>query len=309
MQETTVVEAQPHDYKWVENWAKLPSGKQFGYTHAVAEDRQGRIIVHNMSEDAVAFFDPDGNFLHSWGADLAGGAHGMQLREEDGVEYLYLAPTRLHKILKTTLEGDVVWELEYPKEPGVYESAEQYVPTNIAIASNGDFYVADGYGLSYIHQYTKDAEYVRTWGGKGSEPGKMNCPHGIWIDDRDGDPKVLVADRANVRLQYFTLDGEHVSFVTEGLLYPCHFDQRGDQLLIPDLHGRVTILDKNNEVVTQIGENPGVQKTEGYPNLPHEQRIPGKCISPHGAIWDRAGNIFVAEWIIDGRVNKLIPVS
>lgn len=298
-----------HRYEWNDQWAVLPKPKQFGFTHAVCEDRQGRIVVHNMSEDAVAFFDPEGTYMHSWGADLAKGAHGMQYRVEDGQEFLYLAPTHLHYVLKTTLDGEIVLKLEYPKESGAYESAEQYIPTNIAIAPNGDFYVADGYGLSYIHQYTKDGEYVRSWGGKGSDPGKMSCPHGIWIDDRFGEPEVLVADRANVRLQYFTLDGEHKRFVTDKFRYPCHFDQRGDDLLVPDLHGRVTILDGKNDVITHLGDNPDVQKREGYPNLPHGERTPGKFISPHGACWDKAGNIFVAEWVNDGRVTKLRRVD
>jgi len=298
-----------HRYEWEADWAQLPRGKQFGYTHSVCEDAQGRIHIHNMSEDAIAVFDPEGRFMHSWGAEFAPGAHGMQLHEEDGQEFLYFAPTNLHKIVKTTIDGEKVWERDYPKESGVYESAEQYVPTNIAIAPNGDFYVADGYGLSYIHQYNADAEYLRTWGGIGSEPGQMNCPHGIWIDTRSGEPRVLVADRANVRLQYFSLDGKHAGFVAEGFLHPCHFDQRGEDLLVPDLFGRVTILDKDNKVIVHLGEDPGVQTRDGYPNLPPEQRIPGKFISPHMAIWDRAGNIFVTEWIEDGRVTKLRRLS
>ncbi len=304
-----VMGAGEHLYEWVDNWAKLPEGKQFGYTHAVLEDKQGRILVHNQGPDSVAVFDPDGKFITSWGPEYAAGAHGMQLRVEDGVEYLYLAPTGLHKVMKTTIDGELVFTLEYPKESGAYEKVEQYVPTNIAFGPNGDFYVADGYGQSWIHQYTIKGEYIRSWGGKGSEPGQMSCPHGIWLDTRGEAPLLVVADRSNVRLQYFTLDGKHVKFVTDKFLHPCHFDQRGTDLLVPDLFGRVTILDKNNDVITHLGATPDVNKTKGYPNLPHEQRIPGQFISPHGATWDRAGNIFVAEWINDGRVTKLRRVS
>lgn len=294
-----------HTYELVEDWGKLPDHIHYGYTHGVCEDSQGRIYIHNQSPDSMVVFDPDGKFIKSWGKEYAQGAHGLQLSKEDGQEFLYLAPTNQHFVCKTTLDGEVVWKLEWPKESGVYEKPEEYVPTNIAIAPNGDFYVADGYGKSYIHQYSKKAEYIRTWGGAGEEPGKMKCPHGIWIDTRDGDPKIVVADRANVRLQYFTLDGKHIKFVTNDLLYPCHFDQRGKDLLIPDLHGRVTIFDKDNRLVTHLGENPGVSKREGYPNLPNEQRIPGQFISPHMAIWDHEGNIYVVEWISDGRVTKL----
>ena len=93
--------------------------------------------------------------------------------------------------------------------------------------------------------------------------------------------------------------------MNDGFLHPDHFDQRGTDLLVPDLFGRVSILDAQNEVVCHLGENPGIEKTDGYPNLPHADRIPGKFISPHDACWDRAGNIFVVEWIEDGRVTKL----
>lgn len=294
-----------HRYEWVDQWATLPGEKQFGYTHAIAEAADGRIFIHNQSKDSVAIFSPDGEFLHSWGEDFAQGAHGMELHKEAQGEFLYLAPTNQHFIAKTTLDGEVVFKLDYPSQCAAYENAEQYNPTNIAIASNGDFYVADGYGLSYIHQYDKEGTYIRSWGGKGRGKGELDCPHGIWIDTRSGKEEIVVADRANVRLQYFSLEGNHLRFVEHGLLFPCHFDQQGHDLLIPDLYGRVTILNKDNQVITHLGEDPAVEEREGYPNLPHADRVPGKFISPHGACWDNTGNIFVAEWIEDGRITKL----
>ncbi len=294
-----------HCYRWT-LWGTLPRGIQLGYTHGVCEDAMGRIFIHNMSEHAVVLFDPEGEYLASWGGDFARGAHGMQYRLEEEGEFLYLADIARHIVVKTTLTGEVVWTIECPMNAGVYTAPEEFVPTNVAIAPNGDIYIADGYGRSYIHQYTARAEYVRTWGGEGEEPGKMRCPHGIWVDTRGERPLLVVADRANVRLQYFTLEGEHVGFVANDLLHPCHFDQRGADLLVPDLHGRVTILDRHNRLVTHLGEDPGVEARPGYPNLPRDQRIPGKFISPHAAIWDHQGNIYVVEWIEDGRITKLV---
>ena len=298
-----------HQYEWVEGWGQLPAGVQYGYTHGVCVDSQGRIFIHNQSKDAMIVFDPDGKFIKSWGPEFAGGAHGLQLSKEGNEEFLYLADIARRKVVKTTLDGEVVWTLEYPKESGVYPNPEKFVPTNVAIAPNGDFYVADGYGSSYIHQYNSKAEYIRTWGGDGTELGKLKCPHGIAVDTRDGDPKVLVADRANVRLQWFSLDGKFLSVVNQELRHPCHFDQRDGELLIPDLHGRVTIFDKNNQLVVHLGDNEGVNKTPGYPNLTHEQRQSGKFISPHSACWDHEGNIYVVEWINDGRVSKLRKIA
>jgi hypothetical protein len=202
--------------------------------------------------------------------------------------------------------------LEYPKEAkntagnACYADEKKYVPTNIAFhPSDGSFYVADGYGSNYIHHYDKDGNYLRTWGGTGSGEGELKCPHGIGCDMRDaGNPMIVVADRSNVRLQYFTLEGKYLSMVTAELRHPCHFDQRDGELLIPDLHGRVTIFDKDNKLVVHLGDNPDPKK-RGNNHVPDDQRVAGQFCSPHGAIWDMAGNIYVGEWLFDGRVTKL----
>ncbi|MCC6489422.1 MAG: hypothetical protein IT364_18120 [Candidatus Hydrogenedentes bacterium] len=298
-----------HTYELVEGWGRTPAHIQYGYTHGVCEDRNGRIYIHNQSPHSMVVFDSDGTFITSWGAEYEGGAHGLQLNRENGEEFLYLALTSQNRCVKTTLDGEVVWEIGCPMDSGVYKEPSEFVPTNIAIAPNGDFYVADGYGLSYIHQYSAKAEYIRTWGGKGDAPGKMKCPHGIFVDTRGEQPVLVVADRANVRLQYFDLEGKHLGFVTDDLRFPCHFDIREGDLLIPDLYGRVTIFDRDNKLITHLGDNPGVEKREGYPNLPHADRVPGTFISPHGAIGDRDGNLYVVDWVSAGRVTKLRRTS
>ncbi len=298
-----------HTYEFAGSWAKTPAGVQFGYTHGVCIDSAHRIVIHNRSKDAVAFFDDQGKFIKSWGPEFAQGAHGMLRTVEGGTEFLYLADPERHLVAKTTLDGEYVWTLRVPKECAAYTAEEQYKPTNVAVGPNGDVYIADGYGLSWIHQYNAKAEYIRSWGGKGAEAGKMDCPHGIWLDTREDAPALVVADRSNARLQYFSLDGKHLSFVTQELRRPCHFDQRNGELLIPDLYGEVTIFDKDNKLVTHLGDNLDVWKTKGWPNLPHDQRPDGKFVSPHAACWDHDGNIFVVEWIEDGRVTKLRRVA
>ena len=127
------------------------------------------------------------------------------------------------------------------------------------------------------------------------------------IDTRGEKPVVLVADRANVRLQTLDLQGNPIAqFGRENLRHPCHFDllPNGD-LLIPDLHGRVTIFDKDNQLVAHLGDNPGIEKEKGYPNLPQDTWKADKFISPHSACWDRRGDLYVVEWIRIGRITKL----
>lgn len=295
-----------HTYELVPGWGELPSGVKYGYTHGVQIDSHNRVIVHNQSKDSVIIFDHKGKYIKSWGPEFQKGAHGCLLRKEDGTEYLYLSDYERHIVVKTTLDGDIIWTLNWPKDSGVYEKEEQFRPTNTVVAPNGDIYVTDGNGLSYIHQYSPKLERIRTWGGKGSEAGKLDCPHGIWIDTRDADPIILVADRSNARLQTFTLDGKHIGFYSEDMRRPCHFDQaKNGDLLIPDLWSVVTIYDKDNKPVTQLGDNPKMWETKGWPNVPDTTWVPGKFISPHAACWDKRGDMYVVEWIQEGRVTKL----
>lgn len=304
-----------HKYEWQHEWLQVPSDVTMGNCHGVQEDAQGRIYIHHTGTPSMLVVDPDGKVIKTWGKEYAGGAHGLQLRKEGNDEYLYLAPTGQKRVVKTTLAGEVVYELKYPKESGVYkdkdgkDSDKGYVPTNIAFAPSGDFYVADGYGLSYIHRYNLKGEYQSTFAGAGSEAGKTKCPHGIWCDTRGGEAKLVVADRANSRLQYFTLAGEHISFIQgkkdDGVVrLPCHFHEQKGDLLIPDLRGRVTILDKDNKEVAQLFDNPDPNKREKN-GLPKDQWADGQFITPHGAIWDSKGNIIVCEWVKPGRVTKL----
>jgi len=294
-----------HQYELVEGWAKLPEGVTLGYTHGVEIDSKDNVIVFNQSKDAIIFFDSEGNYIKSWGAEYEEGAHGLYLSNEGGVEYLYLSDNNLHTVTKTTLDGEVLFTITTPDLPLVYQSADQFVPTDVAVAPNGDFYVADGYGQPWVHQYNNTGEYLRSFGGFGDGKGQLNCPHGVWVDTRGDSPVLLVADRGNHRIQIFTLDGEHLDFVTEDLIQPCCFYQHGDEIYIPDLSSRVTIFDKNNTLITHLGDNPGCCNWSGYPNIAHDKRQSDKFISPHALAVDSTGDIYVVEWVEDGRITKL----
>src|SRR5207244_1559458 len=136
-----------------------------------------------------------------------------------------------------------------------YQAKIKYSPTNLAIAPNDDIYVGDGYGSSYINQYNRKGEYIRTFGGFGSEAGQLNQPHGMWMDTRGPEAVLIVAERSNYRLQTFTLDGKHIGFVP-GLRYPCHFHTRGELMVVPELEARVTLLNGKNEIVASLGQGP-----------------------------------------------------
>ena len=126
-------------------------------------------------------------------------------------------PAKQAAVVKTTLKGEVVWSIEPAGGRGLQagrgRAGASYNPTNVAIAPNGDVYVADGYGSYYINQYDTQGRVHPDLRREGHGPGKLDEPHGIWMDTRGASPVLVVADRRNNRLQRFTLDGQHVDFV------------------------------------------------------------------------------------------------
>jgi hypothetical protein len=303
-----IVGAGEFQYEVIHDWGELPAGHVYGNTHGVAVDAQGHVhIKHTVGQgatidDAIVVFDADGKFVRSWGKQYKGGAHGLHLSREGGEEFFYLCDPRRHLFAKTTLDGRELWRQWAPEQCNGYTAPDEFNPTNVALAPNGDFYVADGYGKSFIHQYDRDAKYLRSFGGKGKEPGQTDCPHGLMVDLRGAQPALVVADRGNRRLQYFSLAGEHQGFVTDEMHAPCHFHTRGSVMVVPDLESRVTLLDQNNRLITHLGQGPGYQ---GLRDKTRDHFVPGQFVAPHSAYFDHDGNIFVVEWVEVGRVTKL----
>lgn len=304
--------------------------------------------VHATSNsgDAVVVFDDKGKFVRSFGAMFRNGAHGMHVQKEGRDEYLYFCDEKHGIVTKRTLKGEEVWTMGYPQESPVYEKGPgkpglNYRPTNIAIdPATGDFWVVDGYGSYFTFHYDKNAKLKNTFGGRPAPPPaappaqaaaggppaeggrgrgrgpqapapieQMNNPHGVWLDTREaGKPMLLVADRGNRRIVRYTLDDKPVDII-EGTLAPCHFHTYKNVMVVPDLQCRVTLLDKDNKVIAHLGDG-------AYAGRQNQLRVstdrsafePGKFITPHGAWFDHAGNIFVAEWVEIGRVTKLRKV-
>lgn len=322
-----------YTYEAIHDWGQLPPQIKWGNTHGVVEDAQGNIHIHHTvhatsdSADTVVVFDRSGKFVRSWGKEFRGVAHGLHLQKEGSDEFLYLTVTaanpkmtpqpEMHSVVvKATLKGDIVWKIQGPPDvdaykPGPDDKPKPYNPTNLAIGPNGDVYVGDGYGSYYINQYTGKGEYIRSFGGRGSEPGQLLEPHGIWLDTRAtgaSAPVLVVADRRNNRLQRFSLEGTHLDFIP-GFRLPCHFDQHESLLLVPDLHGRVTLVDSRNTTVAHLGDSGDPNWNNPLRREPREKFIPGRFICPHGACFDRDGNIYVVEWVEVGRVTKLRKVA
>ncbi len=318
---TPVVGSGDFVYECVHHWGNdsLPSGHAYGgASHGVAVDEQGLIyITHQGGPDSIFVFDTDGKFVKSMGKDHRvknrGKGHGIDIRKEGSEEFIYLAPSDSSLFFtKMTIDGEVVWNRgrkELHKDSGVLGPKAGYRPTNTSFRPDGGYYLGDGYGSNYLFEYDKEDKFVRALGGKGKDEGKFATPHGQWLDERDGTAKLVVADRANKRLQWFDLDGNHVSTL-DGFLFPADIDVRGDIMLVPDLHARITLLNKENKVVAQLGDDTAWREqvlADGFAMRRSPERWqPGKFIHPHDACFDENGDIYCVEWVIGGRVTKLV---
>ena len=306
----------PHVYECYHDWVTPPSSIVWGDTHGLAVDRHGFIYISHtvhpssVSSDAILVFDPRGKFVKSWGAQFRGGGHGLDIRKEGSEEFLYHCDVAHRKVTKTTLDGQVIWEKGVPTESGVYPSEDKWCPTNVAFLPDGDLFVGDGYGSSYIHRYSINGDYKGIVVKPGHDAGFVSCPHGLWVDLRGHHPKLVVADRGNRRLQEFDLDGKHLGFIKEGMREPCHIHYNHGLALVPDLDSVITILDKDNKVVASLGDgaNPDGSPS-GLRDAPRDKFIPGKFVHPHASIWINPRDIVVAEWVPIGRITMLKKVS
>ncbi|QDV07492.1 NHL repeat protein [Planctomycetes bacterium Poly30] len=307
--EGIVLGPEGHRYRWVRDWLQLPDGMELGNTHGcVAVDSRGRVFFNTDSDHAIVIARPDGTIETSWGKEWKQGLHGMTLVQEGEEEFLYLAHTERHEVAKTTLLGEVIWTMPWPEISGKYESAGQYKPTSIVTGPDGEIFIADGYGQSWVHRFSKDREYLGSFGGYGSEPGKMKTPHGMFMELGGAEPYLVVCDRENGRLQRFAMDGKLVRAETPGLRRPCNGVITQYGWAVADLAGRVTLLglDESGErvVLAQLGDNPDPGK-RAKNGVPREQWADGEFLSPHGIGADADGNLYVQDWNRLGRITKL----
>ena len=323
-------------YEWQDSWAGIPDSEsaRTGWAHhGVAVMESGQIITYHPGDQTMMVFGNDGSLIRSWQVELSD-AHGITLVNEGGREILWIADNGRKRqadlgyeygggggakgqVLKMDLEGEVLASLERP-DLDVYREGV-YSPTWVAVneerhGGNGDVWVADGYGQSYVHRYDESGNYIESINGEEGEAGRFNCPHAIFIDRRGPDPELYVADRANGRVQVYDLEGNYKRvFGSDFLTTPSGFATHGDLLIIAELRARLTLCGKNDEFVCYLGANDQVCDVEGWPNnkdaagsiIPTNLLEPGKFNSPHGLAVDLQGNLYVAEWLIGGRFIRL----
>jgi DNA-binding beta-propeller fold protein YncE len=288
-------------YEVVIDWAKLPKGWSFLEAVDVAVDNQDRVYIFCRGEHPLIVFDPEGNFLTSWGEGQFKRPHGITLSPDGS---LYCVDDSNHVIRQYTPEGKLLGTLGSPGQASPFQEGSPFNgPTKVALdPKTGDLYVADGYGNSRIHKFSADGRLLFSWGRPGCDPGEFNVVHSVGTD-KEG--YVYVADRENHRLQIFDSQGRYIT-QWNNLHRPCglHIASNGDPLCyvgeiapslainqnFPNLGPRISIYNLKGQRLARLGDlRPG--------EMPHQ------FWAPHGIATDSRENLYVAEvsWSFLGR--------
>ena len=296
-------------YEVVPNWGSLPAGTTFGGTHgAIAQDNAGKIYVSTQSATGILVYTPEGHLTETIAHEFPE-VHSMVHAEENGVEYFYTTvqkgtPSENWLFVKMKIDGTPVLKITAPPQAG-FKAANEWRITAALPAPDGSLFIANGYGDSRIFRFDRAGNYVRDYSGKGTDPGLLNCSHGLALDTRYDQPLLLVCDRENRRLCHFDLDGKYVRTVTEHLRRPCQISFHDNYAIVSELEGRVVILDRDNVPVAFLGDNPHKAQWANY-DLDPSAIAAATFSAAHGCFIDRDANIYVSDWNHTGRMTKLV---
>jgi len=297
------------DFTVAANWLKLPEGRaQLGNQHGdVAVSSTDDVYVSVQDPTAgLQVFAPDGKFLRNVNG-APSDFHGFVIHREAGGEFIYGSTLRGQTIVKMTLEGTIVMTIGSASIPDQYKVRNArsnqlaLLLTGLDVAPNGDIYVSDGYASDYIHRFDKSGKYLSSFGGK-NPPYSFNTLHKLAIDTRFTPARLIACDRANNRVVHLSLEGVLLGVVAKDLLLPAAIAIDGDNAIVGELTGRVTVLDKAGAVVARVGAN--TEQGVGTNKLPPSQWRDGFVLSPHGVALNARGDLFVSEFSAFGRVHR-----
>jgi len=288
------------------DWAQGAPQQLAGQVVGVDFDAAGNIIVIRRADPPLLKFHPTGRrLLQRWGEGLFVQTHGLYVDREG---FIWVADNgrvegRGQQVIKFNKDGKVLLTLGQAgvAGPGL-DTFDQ--PTEVAVAPNGDIFVADGHGNAptanaRVMKFDKNGTFLKTWGKKGTGPGEFDCVHTLAFDSRG---RLFVGDRQNNRIQIFDQEG---TFIAEwkqfGRPSGLYID-RNDTLYVADSESR--------DGAEGYGYNPGARRgirigsaRDGHVQyfVPDVTPYPYSAgsTSPEGVTTDVQGNIYGAEFTMD----------
>lgn len=278
-------------YERVPSWPKMPRYWAFGAASDAAVNSHNEIYVFSRGDHPVTIWDPEGNFISSWGeGTFSANPHGIFIAPNDNV---WLVDRDYHIATEYTPGGKPLRTLGKKLAPSPsFQGLPFNMPSGLAIAPDGNIFVSDGYGGHRVHKFSPDGKLLLSWGKQGTGPGEFALLHNIWVDKNN---RVFICDRENNRIQIFDSEGNFLEQWTD-LKSPGDIWVHNDIMYVCE-QGRecgVSIWTLEGELITRWRGNEGPGK--------------GTLIGPHGICVDLGGNIYVTEIGQGNRVTKFQKV-
>jgi len=297
-------------YELVNDWPKLPDNFTLGSPSGLGIDTDGNIIVFHrpgrgwdsmpilhlplIKENTISKIDArTGEILESWGDNLFIMPHGLEVDNQNNI---WVTDCGLHQVFKFDSNGNLLMTLGEAKVSG-NDSSHFNLPTDIAVAEDGSFYISDGYENSRVAKFSKEGKYLFEWGKFGNQKGEFNIPHGI---DLDNIGNVYVADRENNRIQKFDAEGNFIAVWQNKItdqLYSVTIDNQNDYLFgIDYMTVNDTIVKGSDIFRLDLNLNPQLQfgRTGFYD---------GPISRYHDIQIDDEGNVYVGD-ILGNKLQK-----
>jgi hypothetical protein len=280
----------------------------------------------------VIEYDRQGNVVNAWGnpAILPNSIHGCFVDYQDNV---WIAGNGDGIVQKYTHDGTLLLQIgtkgvcDGPNgacgSPGLNSSTTLLnQPADIAVdPTNGDIYIADGYGNHRIAVFNSAGQFLRQWGSAGSGDGQFALgdgghPHCVALG-RDG--LVYTCDRGQDRIQVFDKSGKLVKIIpvipgtgtpgigTAGSAWDVDFSSDRRQELMFEADGGNEIVWIFDRLAAFAGRAltalPGQGILAGFGRPGHQA---GEFTFLHTVTVDSKDNLYIGETVGGRRIQKFI---
>ena len=258
------------------------SDGRFQKPRAITVDAQDRFYIVDMTARIQAF-DAEGKFLRAWQTPLyeMGRPTGLSV-DRDG--NIVVADTHYFRLLFYSPDGVLLEQRTLGGQMGS-EPGEFGLVTDAVQDSHGNWYIAEYLENDRIQKLSPTGEFLKQWGGHGTEPGKFSRPQNLQIDLLD---RIWVVDACNHRIQAFDTAGQLLHCWGEAghdlgeLWYP--YD------LAVDDEGHVYVCEYGNNRVQKFTTEGESVACWGGPG-----REVGQLNNPWGLILDSRGKLHVLD--------------
>ncbi|RPI57562.1 MAG: hypothetical protein EHM55_01320 [Acidobacteria bacterium] len=315
------------------SWPKpLPDRWVIGRTGSICSDAHDHLVVTNrrditaeeaetsLQAPSILIFDPAGTLVHSFGDSdtVPRVVHGCFVDHENNI---WLTGNGDGIVQKWSHDGMLLMQIgkrgAFDTTDGTAKgrrlnagTSQFFNPAGVVVDStNGDIYVADGYGNRRVAVFNRNGEFLRQWGRQATQAEIDTGVGGAFAQlvhciamSRAG--LVYVCDRQGDRIQVFDKTGAFVRNIwirtgtpalpdPRGTVWWIAFSRDPEQKFLYVMNGRneqLHILDHASGKVLSSFGRPG--------------HLLGNFTHGHAVASDSAGNLYIAETDTGRRMQK-----